>query len=401
MHPALHIQCCKRQCAPTHPLFRVPHATQYFKSKSTLPSTGYWHGVVANTSDASGGFMLADNSSVPQNYSVTPYAHWAWNYNTKRSAGGYSCVVARGSQAYDYFIGESSQLGLKAYYSSTSDNKFGWDLEVRGPVQPPSTCKQDCPDGWLAKQAALESPLQHRARPPVPPVPQVCDGAVYAYICEVPASWYPCMPPPSPSPPPPSPPDAPAPPAPPGCRECCCWSAQQPQCHRGAFLYGWPGQQFDASVPAPAEPPSNKTFVCDPYNKYCYSWQPSPATFRAAASSCSSKGGVLARWGPLQPVLLLPLASATPQAARVGCHRFKRRRLPTCSFTTALDQYFVENYFRTSGALVGDYWQAINRSDSAAPFQYFNGTQLSPNNSNAEPYVHWSWYHFSFRSNAG
>ncbi len=148
VHPALHTQCWERQCAPTHPLFRVPRAAQYFKSKSTLPSTGYWHGVVANTSDASGGFMLADNSSVPQNYSVTPYAHWAWNYNTKRSAGGYSCVVARGSQAYDYFIGESSQLGLKAYYSSTSDNKFGWDLEVRGPMQPRPASKIARMVGW-------------------------------------------------------------------------------------------------------------------------------------------------------------------------------------------------------------------------------------------------------------
>jgi hypothetical protein len=103
---------------------------QYFKSKSTLPSTGYWHGVVSNTSDTSGGFMFADNSSVPQNYSTSPYAHWAWNYITKRAAGGYSCVVARGSQPYDFFIGDSSQLSLKAYFSSTLDNKFGWDLEV-------------------------------------------------------------------------------------------------------------------------------------------------------------------------------------------------------------------------------------------------------------------------------
>ncbi len=106
-------------------------ALQYFKSKSTLPSTGYWHGVVANTSDLTGGFMFADNSSVPQNYSVSPYAHWTWNYITKRAAGGYSCVVARSSQSYDFFIGDSSQLSLKAFYSSTLDNKFGWDLEVR------------------------------------------------------------------------------------------------------------------------------------------------------------------------------------------------------------------------------------------------------------------------------
>ena len=178
--------------------------------------------MVANTSDASGGLMLADNSSVPQNYSVTPYAHWAWNYNTKRSAGGFSCVVARGSQSYDFFIGESTQLGLKTFYSSTNDNKFGWDLEVRA-TQSPGPSEQDTPGAGLAcrpndcaSHCSLGSVSRHRV---VLSPAQVCDGSVYAYICEVPASWYPCYPPPSPSPPPPSPPDAPLPPAPPGCRE--------------------------------------------------------------------------------------------------------------------------------------------------------------------------------------
>jgi hypothetical protein len=79
---------------------------------------------------SAGNFMFADNGTVPQNYSTSPYAHWGWTYNTKRAAGGYSCVVARSSQTYDYFIGDASQLALKAFYSSTLDNKFGWDLEV-------------------------------------------------------------------------------------------------------------------------------------------------------------------------------------------------------------------------------------------------------------------------------
>jgi hypothetical protein len=79
---------------------------------------------------SAGNFMFADNGTVPQNYSTSPYAHWGWTYNTKRAGGGYSCVVARSSQTYDYFIGDASQLALKAFYSSTLDNKFGWDLEV-------------------------------------------------------------------------------------------------------------------------------------------------------------------------------------------------------------------------------------------------------------------------------
>ena len=75
-----------------------------------------------------------------------------------------------------------------------------------------------------------------------------CNTAVYAYICEVPASWYPCYPPPSPGPPPPSPPDVPLPPAPPSCRlpglacsgkarhalhHACCRSPSAAQRHRG------------------------------------------------------------------------------------------------------------------------------------------------------------------------
>jgi hypothetical protein len=106
---------------------------QYFKSKQTLPNTGYWHGVVANPTSLRGDFMFADNSSVPQNYSTSPYAHWGWTYISKRAVGGFSCVVARGSQSYDFFIGDSSQLSLKAFFSSTSDNKYGWDLEVGRP----------------------------------------------------------------------------------------------------------------------------------------------------------------------------------------------------------------------------------------------------------------------------
>ena len=151
---------------------------QYFASKRTLPSTAYWFGVVADPS--SSGFLFMDNTTVAPNTSTVPFAHWGWNYNTKLAQGGYRCVVARGSQKYDFFIGESSQISLRQYYSTTTDDKYGWDLEL-------------------------------------------CSGTVYAYICEVPATWYPCYPPPSPSPPPPSPPDAPLPPAPPASE--WCWNA--------------------------------------------------------------------------------------------------------------------------------------------------------------------------------
>ena len=72
-----------------------------------------------------------------------------------------------------------------------------------------------------------------------------------------------------------------------------------------------------------------------------------------------------------------------------------------CRYFTAFDQYFVESYFKSTGALIGDYWQGINRTSSSAPFFYFNGTELGNNISNTNPYVHWSWYHPSFKSNPG
>ncbi len=94
---------------------------QYFKAKGTLPATAYWHGVVRTAVN----FSFADGSPVPNTYSDSPYAHWGASYQAKLSAGGLSCVVARASLAYDFFIGDSSQVGNKAYYSSSSDNKYG------------------------------------------------------------------------------------------------------------------------------------------------------------------------------------------------------------------------------------------------------------------------------------
>ena len=94
---------------------------QYFGAKKSLPGTAYWHGVVRNGTT----FTFADGSPVPNNYSTSPYSHWAYTYHTKLAQGGLACVSARGSLAYDYFIGDGSMLALKVYYSSSSDNKYG------------------------------------------------------------------------------------------------------------------------------------------------------------------------------------------------------------------------------------------------------------------------------------
>jgi hypothetical protein len=289
-----------------------PCPSQYFKSKSTLPSTGYWLGVVANTSDSSGGFMFADNSTVPQNYSAMPYAHWAWNYNTKRSAGGYSCVVARGSQSYDFFIGDSSQLNLKTFYSSTLDNKLGWDLEVGS-----GAACWHAGSSWGSNQARCCATLQLRHLCAAGRTLRFAASALShpgrALLLYRRRAAAPCTPTSARCPPRGTPacrrrrparrrPRRPTPPCLPRLPAAVSAVAGLPSSRSATEgLCGTNGlaeQQFEASVPAPAEPPSNRTFVCDPYNKYCYSWQPSPATFRAAANSCSSKGGVLARWAP-------------------------------------------------------------------------------------------------------
>jgi hypothetical protein len=95
---------------------------QYFKAQGTLPTMAYWHGVVRNAVS----FTFADGSPVPNNYSDSPYAHWGASYLAKLAGGGLSCVLARGSLTYDFFVGDTTQLGNRAYYSSSSDNKYGW-----------------------------------------------------------------------------------------------------------------------------------------------------------------------------------------------------------------------------------------------------------------------------------
>jgi hypothetical protein len=101
----------------------TPSPPQYFKSKASLPSTAYWHGVERNESTNT--FQYVDASPLPNNYSEVPYAHWAHLYHSKLQQPGLNCVPARGSLSYDFFIGDSSQLALKAFYSSTNDNKYG------------------------------------------------------------------------------------------------------------------------------------------------------------------------------------------------------------------------------------------------------------------------------------
>jgi hypothetical protein len=40
---------------------------------------------------------------------------------------------------------------------------------------------------------------------------------------------------------------------------------------------------------------ANKTFFCDPFNVWCYTWQPAKASFKAAADVCARQGGFMVR----------------------------------------------------------------------------------------------------------
>jgi hypothetical protein len=156
------------------------------------------------------------------------------------------------------------------YYTrqkGNADVRFGWALvpcdtfagflcEVSGP--PMSQSVQQC--RWQPLSACCSvgqgvlSPLaQYVAAPQTRPIPY--------QPAQVPASSYPCGPPPSPPPSPPAPPPPPVPPAPPTCA-----------------------------------PPQNKTFVCDAESINCYVYVATAATFDAARAYCKQRKGELVRW---------------------------------------------------------------------------------------------------------
>ena len=86
-----------------------------------------------------------------------PAAHWAFSYHTKLQQGGFNCVAARASSAYDYFLGEGSMLAIKSYYGSSTDSKYGWDLESCALGGLPWPCH--------AMQAPLSAGARHAAAP--------------------------------------------------------------------------------------------------------------------------------------------------------------------------------------------------------------------------------------------
>jgi hypothetical protein len=196
------------------------HVEMYFSSRGTLAGDMYWQDISKEAFEAQPAF--SDGTPVPMEVSnEAPYAHWDQLFLRTASQPSYLCGVVAADTAYDLFIGGLQQVNDSRYYTrqaGNADRRYGWRL---------TPCTTLAP-----------------------------------FICEVPQSMYPCMPPPSPPPSPPSPPPPPAPPAPPTC--------------------------------APAY---NKTFFCDVASSRCYSWMPTASvTFPAARAACRARGGELVRY---------------------------------------------------------------------------------------------------------
>jgi hypothetical protein len=83
----------------------------------------------------------------------------------------------------------------------------------------------------------------------------------FAAVCGVPASAFPCYPPPNPPPPPPSPPVPPLPPLPPSCA-----------------------------------PRTTATFYCDASLGSCYNYSTQAAGFLLARTACQQQGGELVKY---------------------------------------------------------------------------------------------------------
>jgi hypothetical protein len=194
---------------------------RYFSSQLLLRS--YWLGIFRP--DPLAAFAYVDGSEVPALPNEDPYGHWAVQHMaafTKNSSAVGDCAVANASAAYDRFAGDSTNSShwlLPAHYqtngSLTGDRKYGW-------------AAQPC-------------------------------SSTFAYICQTPASAFPCYPPPTPPPPPPLPPSPPSPPLPPTCA---------PVASRHIFC--------DSAVP-----------TCYAYNRTML------LTFSQATRSCEARGGKL------------------------------------------------------------------------------------------------------------
>ena len=141
------------------------------------PLTDYYYWIGARRSSAGSAFELANGGALPQGASNSPsYAHWSWFHSIANGTTNYDCVIAQQAFKYERFLGNSSdarQLADSRYYNTDPRN-------------------QELAYGWNAYPC----------------------GAKLHFVCEVPASVFPCFPPPKPPLAPGAPPPPPSPPQP-------------------------------------------------------------------------------------------------------------------------------------------------------------------------------------------
>jgi hypothetical protein len=91
---------------------------QYFNQSRALTPYYYWIGVHRPFSNQSFVYT-ADNSSLPQGASNSPYAHWSWVQPVAARQALYDCVMAQGNYAYDIYLGDGSAKAqaTTAYYA--------------------------------------------------------------------------------------------------------------------------------------------------------------------------------------------------------------------------------------------------------------------------------------------
>ncbi len=91
----------------------------YFANSSTLTTLVYWLGIQRR--NESYPFAFLDGTSMLQNVSNVPYAHWNWLYPNKRLYP-YHCGVARAATSFDQYVGDSATLSNSDYFVTTAGN---------------------------------------------------------------------------------------------------------------------------------------------------------------------------------------------------------------------------------------------------------------------------------------
>ncbi len=148
------------------------------------------------------------------------YPHWAWLQPQLANSSNGHCAAAWSNYQYERFLGDasnSSHVASKAFYQTGSADKLY---------------------AWGAQPCSVR----------------------FATICAVPASAFPCYPPPNPPPPPPQPPSPPTPPLSPSCA-----------------------------------PRTSASFYCDAQFGMCYNYTATAAFFANARTSCQQQGGELVK----------------------------------------------------------------------------------------------------------